>query len=263
LRLALPWIAAGLLVSLTAPAYAYQFDYGTPEISSPLNTQRGQMYFRMSHRYNAMEFPSDSAPTVNLGVGLTKKTTVDFIASTRNRPLDGELSLRYQFLDEYDDAPFALTTRLGYTTHIGGSAIGEVTASKNDLLPGLGLGLVGRYFSYVGDYAANPGWMTAGGAGLSYAIGEGFNLIGDIVAPLDSTVIDAMGFNWSAGFQWWIPDTPHVMLVFVGRMGPGSTYGRTFSPGKDTLRVGFEYHAHFDAPFFPRRQLTINLEEDE
>lgn len=259
----MPWIAASLLVALTAPAYAYQFDYGTPEIPSPLNTKRGQMYFRMSHRYNAMEFPSDSAPTLNLGLGLTKKTTLDFVASTRNRPLDGELSVRYQLLDEYDDAPFALTTRLGYTTHINGSAIGEITASKNNLLPRLGVGLVGRYFSYVGDYSANPGWMTAVGGGLSYSLGDGFNLIGDVVAPLDMTVIDAMGVNWSAGFQWWMPDTPHVLTAFVGRMGPGSTYGRTFSPGKDTLRVGFEYHAHFDAPFFPRRKLTINIEEDE
>jgi hypothetical protein len=256
------WLAAGMLLT-AAPAWAYQFDYGTPEIPSPLNAKRGQMYMRMSHRYNAAAFPADSAPSLNLGLGLTKQITMDLIASTRNRPLDAELGLRYQLLDEYDGTPFALTTRLGYTSHIGGSAIGEVVASKNNLLPGLGVGLIGRYFSYVGDYSANPGWMTAGGLGLSYSLAEGMNLVGDIVAPLDQSVIDANGFNWSTGLQWWIPDTPHVLLLMVGRMGPGTTYGRTFSPGRDTMRVGFEYHAHFDAPFFPRRTISIDLGEDE
>lgn len=264
MRRKLPWILTGTLLPclVAAPAAAFQFDYGTPGIVSPLNSKRGQMYLRMSHRYNAETFPSDSAPALNLGLGLSQQLNLDFVASTRNRPFDGELAMRYQVMDEYEGAPFALNTRLGYTTHLGGSGIAELTASKNNLLPGLGAGVVGRYFSYVGDYAANPGWMTAAGVGLSYAIAEGLSLLGDVVAPLDKSVIDANGFNWSTGLAWWLPDTPHVLLLMVGRFGPGTTYGRTFSPGSDTLRVGFEYHAHFDAPFFPRRKLTIETEGD-
>lgn len=262
MRSALPWLAASLLFTATSPALAYQFDYGTPDIPSPLNIKRGQMYMRMSHRYNAMAFPSDSAPSLNLGLGLTKQLALDFVTSTHNRPIDAELSFRYQLLDEYDGTPFALTTRLGYTSHLGGSGIGELVASRNNVLPGLGIGLIGRYFSYVGDYAVNPGWMTATGIGLSYSVAEGINLLADVVAPLDRSVIDNRGFNWSTGLQWWIPDTPHVLMVMVGRMGPGTTHGRTFSPGRDTLRAGFEYHAHFDFPWFPG-QRTITIKEDE
>ena len=264
MRRKLPWLLTGMLMPglLAAPAAAFQFDYGTPGITSPLNIRRAQMLMRMSHRYNAATFPNDSAPALNLGLGLTKQVALDFVASTRNIPLDGELAVRYQLLDEYDDFPFALTTRLGYTTHRGGSGLAEVTASKNNLLPNLGAGIVGRYFTYVGDYTVNPGWMTAAGAGLSYALADGLSLVGDVVAPLDRSVIDAFGFNWSAGLQWWIPDTPHVMVLMLGRFGPGTSIGRTFSPDKDNLRVGFEYHAHFDAPFFPRRTLTLDTEED-
>ncbi len=263
MRRKLPWLLTGTLLPclLAMPAAAFQFDYGTPGITSPLNLRRGQMLMRMSHRYNAATFPNDSAPALNLGLGVTKQLALDFVTSTRNTPLDGELAVRYQLLDEYEDAPFALTTRLGYTSHLGGSGLAEVTASKNNLLPNLGVGLVGRYFSYVGDYKVNPGWMTAAGAGLSYALADGLALVGDVVAPLDRSVIDTFGFNWSAGLQWWLADTPHVLVLMVGRFGPGTTQGRTFSPDKDNLRVGFEYHAHFDAPFFPRRTITINTEE--
>ncbi|GEM_PF-2506973 len=259
-----PWILAGALIPCLSagPVAAFQFDYGTPGITSPLNAKRGQMYLRMSHRYNAATFPSDSAPALNLGLGLSQSFNLDAVASTRNTPLDGELAVRYQLMDEYEGAPLALNTRLGYTTHLGGSAIAELTASKNNLLPGLGAGVVGRYFSYVGDYSANPGWMTAAGVGLSYAIAEGLCFLGDVVAPLDRSVIDAAGFNWSTGLAWWMPDTPHVLLLMVGRFGPATTYGRTFSPGTDTLRVGFEYHAHFDAPFFPRRTFKIRTEDE-
>lgn len=260
--LALGALALATLGASAAPAFASQFDYGTPDIPSPLSTKKGQMFLRMSHRYNAQAFPSDSAPALAAGLGITKNLTLDLYGSTRNRPVDGELGLRYQLMDEYDDAPFALTGRVAYSTHVSGSGIGEVIASKNNLLPGLGVGLVGRYFSYVADYN-NPGWMTAAGMGLSYSIAEGLNLIGDVVAPMDQSVIDKYGFNWTAGLQWWLPDTPHVLVLMVGRMGPGTTYGRTFSPDKDTLRVGFEYHAHFDAPFFPRRTIVFQGKDDE
>lgn len=265
MRRKLPWLLAGILIPCLAapPAAAFQFDYGTPGIPSPLNIKGGQMYFRMSHRYNAATFPSDSAPALNLGIGLSQQLNLDFVTSTRNVPLDGELTARYQFLDEYEGAPFALTTRLGYTTHLGGSGIAEVTTSKNNLLPNLGVGVVGRYFSYVGDYTVNPGWMTAAGIGLSYAIGDGVTLVGDVVAPFDRSVIDADGFNWSAGLEWWMPDTPHVLTLMVGRFGPGTTHGRTFSPDKDNLRVGFEYHVHFDTPYWPRRTFTFDDGEGE
>ncbi|HEY9857684.1 MAG TPA: hypothetical protein V6D05_18200 [Stenomitos sp.] len=252
---------AGLAVLAGAfPAYADPFDYGTPNIQSPLNAKRGQMYMRLTHRFNGAEFPSDSAPAFVMGLGLTKNVTVDLFTSTRNHPLDGDVGVRYQILDEYDGAPVALTARVGYTTHLTGSAIGELTVSRNNVLPKLGIGLVGRYFSYVGDYN-NPGWMTAAGVGASYELMTGLNLVGDVVAPLDQSVVAANGFNWSTGLQWWMPDTPHVLVLFVGRMGPGTTYGRTFSPGSDTWRVGLEYHAHFDAPFFPRRRI-IRTSED-
>lgn len=251
----------GLAVLLgSQPALADPFDYGTPNIQSPLNSKRGQMYLRMSHRFNGAEFPSDSSPALAVGLGLTKNVTLDLFASTRNRPLDGDVGVRYQILDEYDGSPVALTARVGYTTHLTGSALGELTLSKNNVLPRLGLGLVGRYFSYVGDYNT-PGWMTAAGLGASFELLTGVNLVADVVAPLDQSVVNAKGYNWSAGLQWWMPDTPHVLMLMVGRMGPGTTYGRTFSPGSDTWRVGFEYHAHFDAPFFPRRRIIRSTED--
>lgn len=261
-RLALGALSVALLGATARPALASQFDYGTPDIPSPLSTKKGQVFMRMSHRYNAQAFPSDSAPALALGLGLTKALTLDLYGSTRNRPLDGELGLRYQLLDEYDDAPLALAVRGAYSTHMTGSAIGEVTASRNNVLPGLGVGLVGRYFSHVADFN-NPGWMTAAGVGLSYALTNGLNLVADVVAPLDQSVVDRDGFNWTAGLQWWMPETPHVLVLMVGRMGPGTTYGRTFSPDRDTLRVGFEYHAHFDAPFFPRRTIVYQGQDDE
>jgi hypothetical protein len=35
-------------------------------------------------------------------------------------------------------------------------------------------------------------------------------------------------------------------MVFVGHMGAGSTFGRTFTNDIDDFRMGLEYHAHFD-----------------
>lgn len=247
-------LASSFLLGGAIPAFAYQFDYGTPEIVSPLSVELGEVLVRFGHRFNTAEFPDDNGIALNLGLGVTPKLTTDFSFTTNEHRLyDGELSVRYQWLDQYDDAPLSLGTRVGYGTVPVGTGIAEVTISRNNLLPNLGVGAIGRYFTNVGNLAnlSNAGGMAATGLGLSYSLWKGVNLVGDVMAPLDQRVIAVNGFSWTAGVQIWIKDTPHVLTLFAGRMGDGTSYGRTFSSGMDTFRAGFEYDFHVEIPRFP------------
>lgn len=247
-------LASYLLLGGALPAFAYQFDYGTPEILSPLSVEHGEVLVRFGHRFNVADYTHDNGLVLNLGLGVTPKLTADFLFTSEEKdPYDGELGVRYQWMDQYDDAPFSLATRIGYGSIPVGTGVGEVTLSRNNLLPNLGVGLVGRYFTNAGNLASlpNPGGMGAGGLGFAYSLWKGVSLVGDVMAPLDQRVIAANGFSWTTGVQIWLKDTPHILTLFVGRSGGGTTFGRTFSPGMDIFRVGFDYNFHVEIPSFP------------
>ena len=92
--------------------------------------------------------------------------------------------------------------------------------------------------------------MNAAGGAVVLSLLPGLNLVGDFVSTLDETVLDRDGFVWSGAIQYYIPDTPHVLTLLVGRMGVGTTMGQSFATSKDTIRIGFEYSTRMDIPFF-------------
>jgi hypothetical protein len=256
-------LSCAFLCLTSEAVYSAAFDYGTPQVISPQGIGLGEFQLRFSHRFQVApaSFPSDPAPALNLGLGLTRQLSMDLYTSTRTKPVDAELGMRYQWLDEWEGSPVSMNTRVSYTTHAlgqAGSGVGEVTLARNNLIPRLSVGMVGRYFTYVARVGRTtlevPGYLAAVGMGFTYSLLKNFNLVADFVSPLDQSVVGIQGFNWSTGIQWWIPNTPHVLNLFCGRMGPGNTLGRTFSnQGLDDFRVGFEYHAFVEIPGFPGR----------
>lgn len=250
-------VVALVALAAGAPVQADPYDYGTTLIPSAINREHGEMRFAFTHRFQVRTFPSGATPTIHFEYGITDALQIHSYFATQQRPGDFEAGLRYQFLNENNDDWLSLSVRGAYAS-LGKSGIGEITISKNHLTEWLGMGLVYRAFSNGNNFG---NFVHAAGLGIIAEVSPGLNLYGDVVAPFDKTIIDRFGISWTSGLQWWIPDSPHVAMLFVGVTGAGTTQGRTFSPGKDfgqQFRIGFEFSTLLDVVTKKRKK-----DEDE
>lgn len=247
-------LSLALLGSTLSPvALAEPYDYGTPLVPSALGREHGELRFAFAHSFQIATFPSGATPTLFFEYGATRHIHLYTTFTTQQQPGDLEAGIGYQFWNEYEGAWASLMVRFAYSS-LGKSGIAELLLAKNRLLPPLGMGLTWRGFTNANNFGS---FAHAAGVGLTLEVIPGLNLYGDTVVPFDRTIVDRLGVAWSSGVQWWIPDTPHVLVMFLGVLGPGSTQGRTFSPGRDfgqQFRIGFEFSTLMDIVVKKKKQ---------
>lgn len=242
--------------AMATAALADPFDYGTPGIVSPLNLDAGQSAFNFDHRWGLATFPLAAEPAFTIRVGLGDGFEINTILSTAqsNGIYEGEFGLRWQVLNEYNRDWLSMTPYVGYDT-LGNTLLGELTASKKIWGP-LGLAMVGRVFSNSGSLGQSPGIADGIGAGAEWELTPGLSLMGDFFINSgsgylpDYTEIQSQRAPFNVGIQWYIPDTPHVLMLTFGSSGRQSTMGRSYTDSIGDFQIGFEYGSQFATPFW-------------
>jgi hypothetical protein len=245
-----------LLFSVSIPTYAHEnnqgkenfkraFEEGTINLVSPQVFDKDMFYVLFSHNYFLNSFPRGSNPAFQFSYVPIDNLQIDSILSLRQSPLEFELGIKYAIFDEFKGSPLSLAPRVSYNTR--GNILGlDISASKiffNDILQ-IGLGY--RLLNYFGDSKLdnlNTNLVQGLGINTILRVWKQWYLFADAVLPFNSNLLNNNGFIWSTGLKKRIPDSPHVLTLYVGNVNENTISGRTVSTGNgkypDMLKVGF------------------------
>lgn len=240
--------------------YTRVFKEGTLNLISPFTQKQDTLNILFSHNFLVSTFPHGNNPAFHFNYAPINNLQLDAIFSLRYSPLEFEAGIKYQILNEFEGAPVSLTPRISFNTR--GNILGlDISATKIffDNIWQVGLGY--RILNYFGDPKVDDlSSNIAQGVGVNtiVRVWKQWHLFGDIVLPFDSNLINKHGFIWSAGIKKRIPNTPHILTLFVGNSYQSTVSGRTISTdnGKypDILKVGFNYSIGIpNASKFPER----------
>ncbi len=227
------------------------FKEGTLNIISPFTFKKDMMYILYSHNFFQGSFPRSSNPAFHFSYTPISHLQVDTILSLRESPLEWEIGLKYQIMDEFEGAPISLTPRISYNTR--GNIFGlDISATKifmKDILQlGLGYRLLSsdpKDFSDTAGKVPLNGIVQGIGLNTILRVYKQWHIFGDVVLPFDSNLISNKGFIWSAGIKKRLPSTPHILTLYAGNSNESTLSGRTVSTGNgkypDMLKVGFNF----------------------
>lgn len=223
--------------------YARAFQEGTPNRISPYAWPGDTLYLNFSHNYLLSTLPRGSSPTFFFSYSPPLgRLQLDAILSLRNSPVEFELGAKYQFLDEYEGHWLSLAPRLAYNTR-GNLFGGEVTATKFIIPDIWQVGMDLRFLSTGQPDGFNQPVL---GMGLSTMIRawKSWHLFGEVVVPFNPEISSQRSLIWSTGIKKRIPDTPHVLTLFVGNSQEATLSGRTISAAGtagELIRAGFYF----------------------
>ncbi len=223
------------------------FKEGTLNIISPSAFKKDMFYILYSHNYFQAAFPRGSNPAFHFNYTPIEKLQFDTILSLRSSPLEFEVGGKYQILDEFKSDILSLAPRLSYNTR--GNAVGlDVSASKTFFTDIWQIGLGYRAINYFGDPKVDDltsSFVHGIGVNTIVRVWKDWHIFGDVVFPFDSNIISKHGFIWSSGIKKRIPDTPHILTLYVGNSNESTLTGRTISNGNgkypDMLKLGFNF----------------------
>jgi hypothetical protein len=223
--------------------YARAFQEGTPNRISPYAWSADMLYLNYSHNYLLSTLPRGSSPAFFLSYSPPLgRLQIDTILSLRESPVEFEIGAKYQFLDEYEGHWLSLAPRLAYNTR-GNLFGGEVTASKFFIPDIWQVGMDLRFLSTGQPDGFNQPVL---GMGLStiVRVWKSWHLFGEVVMPFNPDILSQRSLIWSTGIKKRIPDTPHVLTLFVGNSQEATLSGRTIGPAGsagEVIRAGFYF----------------------
>ena len=225
--------------------YSRAFREGSPNLFSPHTLGADNFALLYAHNFFWSTLPRSSNPAFWFKYSPIDNLQIDALTSLRS-PLEVELGLAYQLLDEYQGSWLSLTPRLSFNFR-GNLVGGELSASKFIIDDLWQVALDARVLSSgSADGIDRP--VAALGASTMVRVWKHWHLYGDLVLPLDSELLQR-NLLWSAGIKKRIPHTPHVLTLYVGNSQEQSLSGRTLSPKGDLgdlLRAGFVFSINID-----------------
>lgn len=223
--------------------FTYAFREGSLNLISANTFKPDTFYIQYSHNFFANSFPRGSNPAFLLSYAPIKNLQLDSVVTLRNSPVEWELAAKYQVLNEADGAPFSFSPRVAFSGR--GNVVGvDLALSKIFFEDKLQLGLD---YSFQSDAKSDweAGMFNAIGANAIVRVWKHWNVYGDVFVPLNSALMAKNGFIWSAGLKKRIPDSPHILTLYVGNTNEASLSGRTISTSAnkypDALKVGFNF----------------------
>lgn len=222
------------------------FQEGTPNVTSAHVWEQNQLYTKLGHIWFYQDFPRGSNPYGYLSYTPIQNLQIEGFGSLRNN-LELEVATKYQLLNEYKGDFISLSPRLSYNSR--GNVFGaELSIDKIFFEDRLMLGASYSVLNASPTDNITSIYQTVGLNSIVRVWGH-WNLFGDIVLPLDSTLISKKGFIWSAGIKDQMMGTPHNFTLFVGNYNVGSVTGRNISEGNtypDVIKMGFEFSIIFE-----------------
>ena len=228
--------------------YTRVFREGTTNLTSAHAFDADSLYLLFSHNFFGSSFPRGSNPAFYAHYVPIPNLQVDSIIALRQSPLELELGLKYQLLNEYEGDLFSFAPRISYNSR--GHALGlELSASRfifDDLWQ---VGLDYRFLSN----ASGDGFdrmIHAVGFNTIVRVWKHWHLFADLSLPVDGDLLQRRGVIWHTGVKKRIPHTPHILTLYAGNTQEGTLTGRTISPGAnlaDVFRVGFIFSIEIPA----------------
>ncbi len=217
------------------------FIEGTQNVFSPHSLPQDKLMLGYTHNFFWATLPRGSHPAFWLKYGILDRLQVDIVNTLRS-PLEIEAGLSYQILDEFAGDWLSLTPRLSFNSR--GTVVGAEISASRFILPDIWeLGLDARVISSgAEDGFTRP--VAALGLNTMVRVWKHWHLFGDIAVPLDGEILQQKSVLWSTGFKKVIPDTPHILSIYVGNTQEQTLSGRTISPGAnldDNFRLGFSF----------------------
>ncbi len=225
--------------------FSRAFLEGTNNLFSASAVEADSFYLLYSHNFFQTSFPRSSNPAFWARYSPLDRLQIDALATLRTTvdyPIEAELGVGYQILNEDDGDWFNLMPRIAYNSrgHIFGA---ELAASKYLFSEIWQVGMNARFLSSgKADRFDRP--VGAVGFNTMVRVWKHWHLFGDVVVPLDNEILQQRSVLWSAGIKKIIPDTPHVLTLFAGNTQEQSLAGRTISQSNvlgDVFRVGFVF----------------------
>jgi len=243
-----------ILFSISIPTYANEdkkekfkraFEEGTINIVSSQVFNRDMFYILFSHNYFLISFPRGSNPAFQFSYVPINNLQIDSTLSLRQSPLEFEIGAKYSILDEFKGDILSLAPRISYNTR--GNILGlDINASKIFFNNVLQIGLGYRLLNYFGNSKIdnlNTNLIQGLGFNTIFRFLKHWHLFADAVLPFNIDLLNTSGFIWSSGIKKRIPDSPHVLTLYIGNVNESTISGRTISTGNgkypDMLKIGF------------------------
>lgn len=222
-------------------SYDRAFAEGTPTLFSPSTLNPDTFTLLYAHNFFWSTLPRSANPAFWFKYSPLQNLQADFMATLRN-PLELEVGLAYQILDEDRGDWLNLTPRIAYNSR--GNLVGAEVAASKYIFPELWqVGLDARILS-TGKPDGFDRPVAAMGFNTMVRVWNHWHLFGDVVIPFDSEILQTKSVLWTAGIKKRIPHTPHILTLFVGNAQEQSLSGRTISPSNvlaDNFRLGFVF----------------------
>ncbi|MBF2054177.1 MAG: hypothetical protein IGS03_12065 [Candidatus Sericytochromatia bacterium] len=228
--------------------YTRVFREGTTNLTSAHTFDPDSLYLLFSHNFFGSSFPRGSNPAFYAHYVPLPNLQLDVIAALRQSPLELELGLKYQLLNEYEGDLFSLAPRIAYNNR--GHILGfELSASRFVIEDLWQLGWDYRFLSNAREDGFDR-MIHAFGFNTIVRVWKHWHLFADLSLPLDGDLLQRRGLIWHAGIKKRIPHTPHILTLYAGNTQEGTLTGRTISPGAnlaDVFRVGFVFSIEIPA----------------
>jgi len=225
--------------------YTRAFKEGSPNLFSPHVASPDSLHLLYSHNFFWSTLPRSSNPAFWLKYSPLDGLQLDLLTTLR-APMELELGLAYQVLDEYRGDWLSLTPRLSFNTR--GNLVGAELSASRFILPDVWLlGLDARFLS-TGQPDGIERPLAALGFNTTLRVWKHWHLFGDLALPLDGTALQRQ-LIWSAGLKKRIPHTPHILTLYAGNSQEQSLPGRTLSSEgslSDLFGVGFVFSIEID-----------------
>ncbi|HEY9722047.1 MAG TPA: plastocyanin/azurin family copper-binding protein [Oscillatoriaceae cyanobacterium] len=237
--LVLACLAAMPAIALAAPTPILD---QTQNLTRPDVAPTGELDFRFTHRFSVPGGKVTNSPTFDLSTGLLPPLDASLRYATNSDVNDQfnewELALKYRLSPE--DAPWHLALVGAYNT-AAISGDGALVAAY-DLGP---LTLLANGKAFTSGYGVG-GTTTALGAGAVWHLNRFVALSADYGSVVSARNLSAIAAQtgglmpaWSAAVQFAIPDSPHVLSLYLTNANTRTLEGA--SRGTAQLRAGFEF----------------------
>lgn len=224
------------------------FREGSSNVTSAHVFDSDSLYLLFSHNFFGSSFPRGSNPAFYAHYVPIKNLQIDTIFALRQSPVEAELGVKYQWLNEYDGDLLSLSPRLAYNTR--GNVFGAELAASRFIFSDLWQ--AGANYRFLSN-ASSDGFdrpIHALGFNTIVRVWKHWHLFADMTLPIDPDLLSRRGVIWQTGIKKRIPHTPHILTLYAGNSQEGTLTGSTISPGanlSDVFRVGFVFSIEIPA----------------